>query len=215
MEPARGTGPLPSALPRRCSAIELRGQGGPAGGRDAFSRAWPGPAVGITAGLHLLRGAGAAIRCASRSRLFRELDSNQRAPGPKPGRDASNPPRNGAALRCYPGPPGLQGQGHGCVRRRSVHGESRTRTAQLLGLVPPAVGLRGPGACGRPRTGGLRLTRAALWPTELRRRVFLYSSRGWARTSGGRGQNPAGLPTAHPGPICVRPRPPPPVGCTG
>jgi hypothetical protein len=35
----------------------------------------------------------AALCQMSYSGKFRELDSNQRAPGPKPGRDASNPPR--------------------------------------------------------------------------------------------------------------------------
>ena len=39
----------------------------------------------------------------TRQALLREQDSNLRAPGSKPGRDASNPPRNGASCRCRPG----------------------------------------------------------------------------------------------------------------
>jgi hypothetical protein len=102
----------------------------------------------------------------------------------KTGRDASNPPRNGAVSRCRPGSPALQGQGHSRVRRQgtgasdggrfrftdhrvsvltpvlSVLGAIRTHTAQCLVLVPPAVGLRGLGAATRCRPG----------PSAVRRR---------------------------------------------
>ena len=50
-----------------------------------------------------------------------------------------------------------------------VPGAIRTRTADLLGIVTPAVGLRGHGASGRPRTACLPRTKRTLWPDELQR----------------------------------------------
>jgi hypothetical protein len=55
------------------------------------------------------------------------------------------------------------------LQGRSVLGAIRTRTTDLLGIVTPAIGLRGRGASAPPRTGCLRLTGSALWPGELQR----------------------------------------------
>lgn len=56
------------------------------------------------------------------------------------------------------------------VQRRGVPGAIRTRTTDLLGIVTPAIGLRGHGASGRSRTACLPRTKRTLFPGELQRR---------------------------------------------
>jgi hypothetical protein len=73
------------------------------------------------------------------------------------------------------------------LQGRSVPGAIRTRTTDLLGIVTPAVGLRGRGASAPSRTGCLRLTGSALWPGELQR----LSWGTWARTRNLLGQDQA------------------------
>ena len=96
----------------------------------------------------------------------------------------SNPPRNGAATRCRPGPPALQGQGHSRVRRQGTgasHG-GRFRFTDQRGLRAYAgagcprresdphcqrpwrcasyqIGLRGRGAATRCRPGSSAVRR--------------------------------------------------------
>jgi hypothetical protein len=70
-----------------------------------------------------------------------------------------------------------------CMRRTNhatcVLGAIRTHTAGRLMAVPPAVGLRGHGASGRPRTAYLRLTRTPLCQVSYRG----TSSGSWGRTN--------------------------------
>jgi hypothetical protein len=56
------------------------------------------------------------------------------------------------------------------VQGRGVPGAIRTRTTDLLGIVTPAIGLRGHGASGRSRTACLPRTKRTLFPGELQRR---------------------------------------------
>jgi hypothetical protein len=85
------------------------------------------------------------------------------------------------------GLPSLQGTTERRSERHRVPGAIRTRTAQTLILVPPAIGLRGQRAATRGRTG----------PSAVRRRSRSRARRpscpSWIRTTihGSRGRCPA------------------------
>ena len=80
---------------------------------------------------------------------------------------------------------------HATLRR--VPGAIRTHTVGVLSAATPAIGLRAHGAATRCRPGSPALRGQGR--SRARRRGF----RGWTRTSGGRGQGPAGDAVAPPG----------------
>ena len=80
---------------------------------------------------------------------------------------------------------------HATLRR--VPGAIRTHTVGVLSAATPAIGLRAHGAATRCRPGSPALRGQGR--SRARRRGF----RGWTRTSGGRGQGPAGDAIAPPG----------------